>query len=235
MATTTPKFPSLPLEIRFQIYSYLLPDQVDDINMVKDDMDGLLKTNNNLLRLCQQIYHEFIQYYYSKKTFILDLTDPKYAPSRFYNGTKSILKYIRRVQNLRLIIGDVNIPVHDSCPISDYAREQLDWFLRALGQAKEHHEGLWMRTLTVLDCDETIISKEITKELLRRGEERRELLVSLLEPFNSRIRGNLSIESRAPSRTRKPLDLPDVSASRKSRIGTLPADLYAFRMNNRRQ
>ena len=227
---TTPKLPSLPLEIRFQIYFYLLPDAVDDINMVKDDMDGLLKPHNNLLRVCQQIYHEFILYYYFNRTFILDLSDPKYAPSRFYNGTKSILRYIRRVQNLRLIIGDVQVSNHDSCPIPGYAREQLDWFLRTLGQAKEDHEGLWMRTLTVLDRCETIVSKEITKELLRRGEERRELLVSLLEPLNSRISGNLSVESRAQSKIRKYGDDPPDDPN-----GTLPADLYAFKMTNRRQ
>ena len=220
---SNPKLLSLPLEIRYRIYFYLLPDAVDNINMVRDDIDGPLKTTTNLLRVCQHIYHELIQYYYSTKTFILDLTDPKYAPNRFVNGTKSILKYIRRVQNLCLVIGDFYASNHDSCPISEYAREQLDWFLRALGQANENHEGLWMRTVTVLDCCEINISKEITKELLRRGEERRELLVRLLEPFNSRIGENLSIESRAQSRTRNYGDLLDTP------IGTLPADLYTLK------
>ena len=228
MAATTSELLSLPLEIRYQIYFYLLPDAVDNINMVRDDIDGPLKTTTNLLRVCQHIYHELIQYYYSTKTFILDLTDPKYAPSRFVNGTKSILKYIRRVQNLRLVIGDVYASNHDSCPISEYAREQLDWFLRALGQANENHEGLWMRTMTVLDCCEITVSKEITKELLRRGEERRELLVPLLEPFNKRIGENLSIESRAQSRIRKYGDPPDAP------IGILAADLYALKMTNKR-
>ena len=219
MATNL-KLLNLPLEIRYQIYFHLLADAVDNINMVRDDMDGPLRTTTNLVRVCQQIYHELIQYYYSTKTFILDLTDPNYAPNRFFNGTKSILRYIRRVKNLRLVIGDVHASNHDSCPISDYAREQLDWFLRALEQANEDHEGLWMRTMTVLDCCETIISKEITKELLRRGEERRELLVPLLEPFCSRIGRNLSIESRAQSRVRKYGDLPDAPS------GTLAADPY---------
>ena len=222
---TTPKLLSLPLEIRYQIYFYLLPDAVDNVNIVRDDMDGPLKTTN-LLCVCKHIYHELIQYYYSTKTFILDLTDFKYAPNRFVNGTKSILKYIRRVQNLRLFIGDVYASNGDSCPVSEYAREQLDWFLRALGQAKENHEGLWMRTMTVLDCCETIVSKEITKELLRRGEERRELLVPLLEPFNKRIGENLSIESRAQSRIRQYGDPPDPP------IGILAADLYTLNMTN---
>ena len=218
MATNS-KLQSLPLEIRHRIYYYLLPDAVDNINMVRDDMDGPLKTTTNLLRVCPLLYHEIIQYYYSTKTFILDLTDPKYAPNRFFNGTKSILKYIRLVQNLRLVIGDIHASSHGSRPVSEYAREQLDWFLRALGQANKNHEGLWLRTMTVLDCCEIIISKEVTKELLRRGEERRALLVRLLEPSNSRIRENISIESRAQSRIRKYGDSPDTPS------GTLAADL----------
>ena len=223
---TTPNLLSLPLEIRYQIYFYLLPDAVDNINIVRDDMDGPLKIMTNLP--CQQIYHEVIQYYYSTKTFILDLTDPRYAPNRFVNGTKSILKYIRRVQNLRLVIGDVYMYASnpDSGPISEYAREQLDWFLRALGQANEDREGLWMRTMTVLDCCEITIHKEITKELLRRGEERRELLVPLLEPFHSRIRENLSIESRAQSRIRS---YGDLSATP---IGIVAVDLYTLKTTN---
>ena len=228
--TTTPNLLSLPLEIRYQIYFYLLLDAKDNINMVIDDMDGEPKTATNLLRVCQSIYREFIQYYYFTKTFVLDLTDPKYAPNRFLNGTKSILKYIRRVQNLRLVIGDINYcSDNDSCPISEYAREQLDWFLRALGQANENREGLWMRTMTVLDCCEMRVSKEImiTKELLRRGEERRELLVSLLEPLNKTIGGNLSIESRAQSRIRT--YGPDKPKS------ILAPDFYTFKMTNKRQ
>ena len=221
MATNS-KLLSLPLEIRYRIYYYLLPDALDNINMVRDDMDGPLKTTTNLLRACQLIFHELNQYYYSTKTFVLDLTDPKYAPNRFFNGTKSILKYIRRVQNLRLVIGNIYASSHDSYPISEYAREQLDWFLRALGQANKDHEGLWLRTMTVLDCCEIIISKEVTKELLRRGEERRELLVRLLEPSNSRIGKNLSIESRAQSHIRQYGDSPDTPS------GTLAADLYTL-------
>ena len=228
--TTTPNLLSLPLEIRYQIYFYLLLDAKDNLNMVKDNMDGELKTTTNLLRVCQPIYREFIQYYHFTKTFVLDLTDPKYAPNRFLNGTKSILKYIRRVQNLRLLIGDINnSSIHDSCPISEYAREQLDWFLRALGQANENREGLWMRTMTVLDCCEMRISKEttITKELLRRGKERRELLVRLLEPLNKRIGGNLSIESRAQSRIRA--YGPDEPTS------ILAPDSYTLKWTNKRQ
>ena len=228
--TITPNLLSLPLEIRYQIYFYLLLDADDDINMVIDDMDGKLKTTTNLLRVCQPIYREFIQYYYFTKTFVLNLTDSKYAPNRFLNGTKSILKYIRRVQNLRLVIGDINyFSNNDSCLISEYAREQLEWFSKALGQANENREGLWLRTMTVLDCCEMRVSKEITitKELLRRGEERRELLVPLLEPLNKRIGGNVSIESRAQSRIR--------TYGPHEPTSILAPDLYTFKMTNKRQ
>ena len=216
---------SLPLEIRYRIYFYLLPDPVDNINMVREDMDGPLKTTTNLLCVCQHIYHELIQYYYSTKTFILDLTDPKYAPNRFVNGTKSILKYIRRVQNLHLVIGDVYASNHDSCPISEYAREQLDWFLKALGQANQNHEGLWMRTMTVLDCCEIKISKEITKELLRRGKERRELLVRLLEPFD-RVVGSERISASKVALNR---ESANTGICLTHHLVFLAADFYTFK------
>lgn len=198
LAMSTPsKLLDLPLEIRHRIYFHLLPHGVE-INIVRDNIDGPLKTG--LSRVCQAIFHEVFQYYYSVNTFVLDLTKRAYAPSRFVNGTKGTLKYIRRVHNLRLAIGDELAPNDDSCVISEYAREQLDWFLTVLAEANGNRGGLWLRNLNVLDCCENTVSKEATKELLQRGETRRKLLVSLLEPIRSRIRCGLSIESRARSK-----------------------------------
>ena len=121
----TPKLLSIHLEIRYQIYFYMLPSVVDNLNIVKDDMDGPLKITTNLRSTCQHIDQELIQYYYSTKTFILGFSIPKYVPNRFVGGRfvggrQSILKYIRRVQNLRLLIGDFYAFNHDSCPISQY-------------------------------------------------------------------------------------------------------------------
>lgn len=196
---TTPKLLSIPLEIRRQIYSYLLPNAVD-INIVRDDMDGPLRIS--LLYVCRNLYYEAFDYYNSTNTFLLDLTEPAYAPNRFVNGTKGLLKYVRRVQSLQLVIGD-SFPLNeDPCALSDYAREQFDWFLRTLREANENHEGLWLTNLIVLDHCETSIPSVITRGLIERGEKRREILALLLEPFRSRIESNLRIESRALSQVR---------------------------------
>lgn len=197
---TPSKLLSVPLEIRHQIYFHLLPHGID-INIVRDNIDAPLKTD--LSRVCKAIFHEVFQYYYSFNTFVLDLTEPEYAPNRFVNGTKGTLKYLRRVHNLRLVIGDGLAPNDDSCVISEYAREQLEWFLEVLAEANGNRGELWLRNLNVLDCCENIVSKEATKELSQRGETRRRLLVSLLEPIRSRIGSGLSIESRARSKVRK--------------------------------
>lgn len=194
---TPSKLLSLPLEIRHQIYSYLLPHGVD-IDIVRHDIEGPLKTA--LSRVCQAIFDELFHYYYSVNFFLLDLTKPAYAPSSFVNGTKGTMKYIRRVYNLRLLIGDEFAPNDDSCVISEYSREQLDWFLTVLAEANGNRGGLWLRNLNVLDCCENTISKKATKELPQRGETRRKLLVSLLEPIRSRTGSGLLIESRARSK-----------------------------------
>ncbi|CAD6570166.1 MAG: hypothetical protein ASARMPREDX12_005160 [Alectoria sarmentosa] len=196
---TTPNLLSIPLEIRRQIYSYLLPNAVD-INIVRDDMDGPLRIG--LFSVCRDLYHEAFDYYNSTNTFLLDLTEPAYAPNRFVNGTKGLLKYVRRVQSLQLVIGDSFPLSEDPCALSDYAREQFDWFLRTLREANENHEGLWLTNLIVLDHCETSIPSVITRGLIERGEKRREILALLLEPFRSRIESNLRIESRALSQVR---------------------------------
>lgn len=199
---TNPNLLSIPLEIRRQIYSYLLPSH--DINIVRDDMDRPLRTT--LLRVCRNIYLEVVDYYHSTSTFLLDLADPAYAPNRFVNGTNGpLLKYLRRAQNLQLVVGDAHgFPRNeDPCALSDYAREQLDWFYRTLREANGDHEGCWLTNLIVQDRFETRIPKEITEKLRERGERRREALVLLLEPVRGRIRSNLRIESRALSRVRE--------------------------------
>lgn len=196
---TSPTLLSLATEIRFLIYSYMLP-KVVNMDIVRDDMDGPLR--NTLFLVCRLIHREALEYYYSTNTFLLDLSEPSYAPNRFVNGTKSLLKYIRRVQNLQLVIGD-SFPVdEDPYALSEYAREQVDWFLTTLREANENHQGPWLKNLVVQDNCQPSILTEFTREVLEKGKKRREILISLLVPFGSRIRANLSIESRALSQIR---------------------------------
>ena len=203
---TTPTLLNLPLEMRHHMYSYLLP-MTANINMVRDDMDGPLK--HNLFRVCRNISSEAFNYYYSTNTFVLDLTEPTYAPNRFHSGTISLLKYIRPIQTLQLVIGDSCSLDTDPCALSEYAREQFDWFLRTLQEANKNDKGLWLKKLTVLDHCVTSAVEPITPIIVEMAQKRRDVLALLLEPFKSRIR-HIKIESRALSQVRR-LDVASVT------------------------
>ena len=215
-----PRLLSFPLEIRRQIYFYLLPNGLN-INVVRDDMDGPLRIS--LIRVCRSLYLEATDYYYSMNTFLLDLSDPEYAPNRFVNGTNNLLlKYIRRVKTLHLVIGDWSPLDEHPCTLSQYAREQCDWFLKTLQEAKENHEGLWLRNLVVLDhCVTFLSSNEIAPHSVERGAKRRDALVQLLEPFMCRIR-EIRIESRGLSQIQRYDPMHDTM------IGIIMADTYTL-------
>ena len=195
---TTPTLLKLPLEMRHHIYSYLLP-MTANINMVRDDMDAPLK--HNLFRVCRDISSEALDYYYSTSTFLLDLTQPTYAPNRFHSGTTSLLKYIRPIQTLQLVIGESFSPEAKSCSLSEYDQEQFDWFLRTLQEAKKDRRGLWLRNLTIIDHCVTFAVAPVTPITVERAQRRRNLLALLLEPLKSKIR-HIKIESRALSQLR---------------------------------
>ena len=149
--------------------------------------------------VCQGIYREVFEYYYSSNTFLLDLTDPKHAPNKFVNGTRDVLKYLGHVKSLRLVIGDSIYSNHGPCALSEYAQERIEWFLKTVGKANENHQGLWLKKLVILDHFETSFPEKIPIESFERGEKRREVLISLFGPFTSKI-GNIKIESRALSK-----------------------------------
>ena len=189
----------LPLEMRHHMYSYLLP-MTANINMVRDDMDGPLK--NNLFCVCRDISSEALNYYYSTNSFLLDLTEPPYAPNRFHSGTTILLKYIRPIQTLQLVIGESFSPAEDPGSLSDYDQEQFDWFLRTLQEAHKNAKGLWLRKLIILDHCVTCAVEPVTPMIIEWGQKRRDVFARLLEPVKSKIR-HIKIESRALSQLRK--------------------------------
>ena len=194
----TPTLLKLPLEMRHHMYSYLLP-MTANINMVRDDLDGPLK--NSLFRVCRDISSEALNYYYSTNSFLLDLTQPTYAPNRFHSGTKSLLKYIRPIQTLQLVIGESFSPEADPGSLSNYDQEQFDWFLRTLQEAKKNAKGPWLRKLTILDHCVTFAVEPVTPIIVERAQKRRDIFALLLEPVKSKIR-HIKIESRALSQSK---------------------------------
>ena len=213
---TTPTLLKLPLEMRHQVYSYLLP-MTANINMVRDNMDAPLK--NDLFRVCRDISNEAFNYYYSTNSFLLDLTEPTYAPNRFHSGTTGILKYIRPIQTLQLVIGESFSPEAAPGSLSDYDQEQFDWFLRTLQEANKNTKGLWLRKLTILDHCVTSAVEPVTPMIVERAQKRRDVFALLLEPVKSKIR-HIKIESRALSQVRR-LDVASALMMGRSRTPAL--------------
>ena len=198
MATSTTLL-KLPLEMRHHMYSYLLP-MTANINMVRDNMDEPLQ--NALFRVCRDISSEAFNYYYSTNSFLLDLTEPTYAPNRFHSGTTSLLKYIRPIQTLQLVIGESFSPEEDPGSLSDYDQEQFDWFLRTLQEANKNAKGLWLRKLIILDHCSSSAVEPVNPIIVERAQRRRDVFALLLEPVKSKIR-HIKIESRALSHIRR--------------------------------
>ena len=203
---TTPPLLKLPLEMRHHVYSYLLP-MTANINMVRDNIGAPLK--NEIFRVCRDISSEAFKYYYSTNSFLLDLTEPTYAPNRFHSGTTILLKYIRPIQTLQLVIGEPFPPEVDPGSLSEYDQEQFDWFLKTLQEAKKNAKGLWLRKLTILDHCVTSAVEPVTPIIVERAQKRRDVFALLLEPVKSKIR-HIMIESRALSQLRK-MDAAKVS------------------------
>ncbi len=100
-------------------------------------MQEVLETGD----IAVHISSEACNYYYSTNTFLLDMTEPTYAPNRFHSGTISLLKYIRPIQTLQLVIGDSFSLDADPCSLSEYSRSRIRHIKiesRALSQVRRY-------------------------------------------------------------------------------------------------
>lgn len=99
-------FLTLPLEIRHEIYSYLLID---------DNLPHLIPTNlfrndaarravYNIFLVCRKVYSEAFQYYYSKNVFLVSLCTPRYNLKDVIANSNLLARQLQHVQALHLII-----------------------------------------------------------------------------------------------------------------------------------
>ncbi|KAL2042313.1 hypothetical protein N7G274_004802 [Stereocaulon virgatum] len=143
-------FLSLLVEIRLHIYSFvLINDSI--LNMVVSDMDAPLRNNKGLFLACRKTFSETIEYYWTQNIFLLSLTIPSHAPSRYLRGTEGILKCLSRIQNLHLEIGNLCLERNSIYSLSEYALEQRNWFLQTLRQAKNGQGDKLLNNLILLD------------------------------------------------------------------------------------
>lgn len=182
---------SLPLEIRHQIYSYLLLNN-RALSMFLDDMDKPLQ--KRLFRVCRQIRREAMDYYYIKNTFIISLVDPGYmrrfGPGKTLRGT--LLKHLCRAQRTEVALAVLS-HMHriDTETIKDFQfgyrkamQEQWAWFCELLSEAKGKNFGSVLSELTIID---RVRAESGFGNSHGAWKEKREAIVPLLKQFADRI------------------------------------------------
>ena len=144
---------TLPLEIRDQIYSYmLLNEDIKDViaaNITRPQEHGLFLT-------CRQLYFETFEYYYNANTFQLSLCDPTYSPDVCLYGNSTLMRRLGGMRNLHVEIGSMECKrVGDASGdvfVLRYENE-LRWrrFVKQLTDVHKGQVGWLLRSLVVLD------------------------------------------------------------------------------------
>ena len=144
---------TLPLEIRNQIYSYmLLNEYIKDMiaaNVTRPQEQGLFLT-------CRQLYFEAFEYYYNANTFQLSLCDLTYSPDVYLHGDSTLMKRLGSMRNLHVQIGSMNCKrVGDTSGdvfVLQY-EDELRWrrFVKQLTDVNEGQVGWLLRSLVVVD------------------------------------------------------------------------------------
>lgn len=148
---STPNLLAIPLEIRYQIYSYLLLNSsvVDVSNRRMAD-----PLRNGVVCACSQTFSEMTEYYFANNTFLLSLLQ---SPET----TPALLQRLGRVQHLQVEIGDLMLsPTREEFLLHSHTQRLYDWFLKILRQAKRGREGSLLRTLVAIDRCGTSIASE---------------------------------------------------------------------------
>lgn len=148
---SAPNFLTLPLEIRYQIYSYLLTHK-SVVNILSADMVRPLR--NGVVRACRQTFSEMIEYYYANNTFLLSLVTSA-------ETTPGFLQRLHGVQHLQLKVGDlVFSPTNRAFSLPVHTQHRCDWLFKTLNQAKHGQEGRFLKTLVAVDhCGTSIVSE----------------------------------------------------------------------------
>ena len=143
---------TLPLEIRHQIYSYMLLNE-NIIDMIAANVTR--PQEYGLFLACRQLHFEAFDYYYNTNTFQLSLCDPTYSPSEYLHGDRILMERLGSMRNLhveigpmkRKLVGNTSQDFH----VLRYEREQR-WrrFVKQLADVHEGQAGWLLRSLVIL-------------------------------------------------------------------------------------
>ena len=93
---------TVPLEIRYHIYSYILLNE-HVIDMIAADVT--CSHEHGLFLACPQLHSEALKYYYDSNTFQLSLNDPTYSPYNYPQGHATLMRRLGRMRNLHVEVG----------------------------------------------------------------------------------------------------------------------------------
>lgn len=146
-----PNFLSLPLEIRYQIYSHFLINS-SVVNVLDKLMISPLR--NGVMRACRQTFSEMIVYYYANNTFLYSLvSQPRTRPA--------LRQRLNNVQHLQVEVGDLEFSsTHRAFSLPVHTQQRCDWFLKALYRAKKRRQARRLKSLVAIDrCGTSIVSE----------------------------------------------------------------------------
>ena len=159
-----PTFLALPLEIRHNIYSYLLihkwPVHLVEIQIFEENPIHPILAS--LLHTCRQVCQEAFEFYFSKNTFLLTLITPYYNLCEIAAESNLLERQLRLVQNLHVVIKTSSKQrlscLGDNCdypfpPNSKYPKQQAQWdcFVELTLRSKEGPEARTLRELVIRD------------------------------------------------------------------------------------
>ena len=149
--SSQPSLLTIPLELRHQIYSYLLTNNAV-VNIATQAMAQPLR--NGLVRSCSQTFHEMLDYYYTNNKFLISLLRPMEVKANH-------LRRLSRVQHLQVELGDLEFSPSDrTFFLHSVTLQRCDWFLKTLRRAKQGQQGTYLKSLVAIDrCGTSLVSE----------------------------------------------------------------------------
>jgi len=189
-----PTFLALPLEIRHNIYSYLLIDRgvphLINTNMFRDQETRMM--TRSMFLTCRKIYQEAFNYYYAKNTFLLSLITPHYGLREIVAKSDFLQKRLQHLQSLVLVMETSEEQrrwpgTAYSFPYNfKYPKQQQQWtaFVKLLLDSKGEQGGRILKDLTIEDWG---LKQPLSETTLERVEKETTVYSLLLQPLRTRI------------------------------------------------
>jgi len=188
-----PTFLALPLEIRHNVYSFLLIDKgvlhLIDTNMFRDQ--DMRRVRCSMFLTCRKIYHEAFHYHYAKNTFLLSLITPHYSLRVIAAKSDFLQRRLQHLQSLLLVIETTQEQrrLYPDCSFSydtSYPKQQQQWttLIDLILNTKAEQDGRLLKDLTIEDWG---LEQPLSEATLEGIEKEMAVYSLLLAPLKTRI------------------------------------------------